>query len=71
MRVLAEVGEHTALPAEFREWQRDQAPHWKQLRERLDGCDARIEALTRQDQRCARLRAIIHSMDACRSARCW
>ena len=33
--------------------------HWSQLRERLDACDARIEAHASKDARCVRLRAII------------
>ena len=58
-RVLADLGEQTALPAEFRELLRDLAMHWKQLRERIDACEARIDAHARQDERCVRLRAII------------
>ena len=35
------------------------ADHWKQLRLRLDACDARIETHAREDERCMRLRAIV------------
>lgn len=48
-----------ALPAEFKELLRDLAEHWKQLRGRLDACDARIEARAREGDRCVRLRAIV------------
>jgi len=58
-RRLADLDAQIGLPAEFRELLRDLADHWKQLRVRLDACDARIEAHAREDERCVRLRAII------------
>ena len=58
-RRLAELDAQIDLPAEFKELLRDLTDHWKQLRLRLDACDARIEAHARADERCVRLRAII------------
>ena len=58
-RVLADLAAQEGLPGEFRELLRDLAAHWAQVRERIDACDARIEAHARQDARCIRLRAIV------------
>lgn len=57
-RVLADL-EAYELPGEFRELLRDLAAHWAQVRERLEACDARIDAHARDDARCMRLRAIV------------
>jgi transposase len=57
-RVLADLQEHTALPAQFREQVCDLATHWEQVRVAFDACDARIEGHARNDQRCVRLRGI-------------
>jgi transposase len=57
-RVLADL-EAYELPSEFRELLRDLAAHWAQVRERIDACDARIDAHARQDACCLRLRSII------------
>ena len=58
-RVLADLEEHTALPAEFRELVRGLATHWEQVRTAFDACDARIQAHARDDERCVRLRGIV------------
>ena len=58
-RALADLEEHTALPAEFRELVRDLATHWERVRTAFDACDARIEAHARGDERCVRLRGIV------------
>jgi transposase len=58
-RQLADLNAQSGLPAEFKELLRDLAEHWSQLRIHFDACDARIEAHAREDERCARLRAII------------
>lgn len=57
-RVLADL-EGYELPGEFRELLRDLAAHWAQVRERIEACDARIDAHARDDARCMRLRAIV------------
>lgn len=57
--LLADLDALVDPPAEFKELLRDLADHWKQLRGRLDACDARIEAHAREDERCVRLRAIV------------
>lgn len=58
-RRLADLDAAIGLPAELKELLRDLADHWKQVRLRLDACDARIEAHARDDERCVRLRAIV------------
>ena len=58
-RILANLDQYTMLPAEFGELLRELSTHWAQVRERLDACDARIEAHARQDERCVHLRAIV------------
>jgi len=58
-RLLADLDAPIGLPAQFKELLRDLADHWKQLRRRLDACDAHIEAHARDDERCVRLRAIV------------
>ena len=58
-RLLADLEAQIGLPAEFKELLRDLADHWKQLRLRLNACDARIDAHAREDERCVRLRAIV------------
>jgi transposase len=58
-RLLGGLDAQIGLPAEFKELLRDLAEHWKQVRVRLDACDARIEAHARNDERCVRLRAIV------------
>ena len=58
-RELADLDAHTGLPDPFKKLLRELAEHWSQLRERLDACDARIEAHASKDARCVRLRAII------------
>jgi transposase len=58
-RILANLDQYTMLPAEFRELLRELSTHWAQVRERLDACDAHIEAHARQDERCVHLRAIV------------
>lgn len=58
-RLLGDLEAQVGLPAPFKELLRDLAGHWSQLRERIDACDARIGAHAREDERCARLRAII------------
>jgi transposase len=56
---LGDLDAQPALPAELKELLRGLAEHWKQVRVRLDACDARIEDHARQDERCVRLRALI------------
>ena len=58
-RALAELDQHTTLPAEFRELLRELSTHWAHVRERIEACDARIGMHARDDERCVRLRAII------------
>jgi transposase len=58
-RLLGDLEAQAALPKELKGLLRDLATHWSQLRERLDACDARIDAHARQDERCVRLRAIV------------
>lgn len=58
-RVVADLDAHDGLPGEFCELLRDLATHWKQVRERIDACDARIDAHARDDARCMRLRLIV------------
>jgi transposase len=58
-RALAELDQHTTLPAEFRELLRELSAHWAHVRERIEACDARIGTHARDDERCVRLRAII------------
>jgi transposase len=57
--VLAELDQATELPIEMNALIGDLAAHWQQIRERIDACDARIEAHARADERCVRLRSII------------
>lgn len=58
-RVLADLEAQDGLPGEFRELLRDLAAHWAQVRERIEACDARIDAHAREDARCMRLRSIV------------
>ncbi|MGH8123032.1 MAG: IS110 family transposase [Rudaea sp.] len=58
-RVLGDLDAQVGLPAQFKELLRDLAAHWVQLRERIDACDARIQAHARDDERCVRLRSVI------------
>ena len=58
-RLLGDLDAHAELPEEFKGLLRDLAAHWGQLRERIDACDARIDAHARADERCVRLRAIV------------
>lgn len=58
-RVLGDLDAQSTLPAEFKELLRDLAAHWTQLHERIDTCGARIDVHARQDERCARLHAVI------------
>ena len=58
-RLLGDLDAQGGLPAALKELLRDLAEHWKQVRLRLDACNARIETHAREDERCVRLRAII------------
>jgi transposase len=56
--VLEDIGQNPALPTELRELIGDLNDHWQQVRDRIDACDARIEAHARADECCVRIRAI-------------
>ena len=58
-RLLADLDAQAGLPDGFKELLRELAAHWAPLRACLDACDARIEARARDDERCARLRAMV------------
>jgi transposase len=58
-RLLGDLEAQVGLPASFKELLRDLAGHWSGLRERIDGCDARIAAHAREDDRCVRLRVLV------------
>ena len=47
------------MPGEFKELLQELRAHWARAHEMIDGCDARIAAHARDDERCVRLRAII------------
>ena len=56
---LADLARNTGLPLGMKELIGDLTDHWKQIRDRIAACDARIEAHARADERCVRLRSII------------
>jgi transposase len=58
-RMLADADRQAALPEAFKTLLCQLSAHWTQVRERMQDCDARIQAHARQDARCVRLRAII------------
>ena len=56
---LADLARNTGLPMAMKELIGDLADHWRQIRNRIAACDARIQAHARADERCVRLRSII------------
>jgi len=56
-RALPQILEREDLPVEFVELLQDLRAHWQQIQARLHGCDQRVEAHARGDERCRRVRA--------------
>ena len=57
-RALVEILERQDLPQQFLELLQGLREHWQQIQARLRGCDQRIEAHAKGDERCRRVREL-------------